>query len=114
MAVIELPLRPDLPHYSFSLELEGRAFVFVFRWNARAAAWLFDVSDAEGNLLLAGRRLVLDWPLLARFTDPRLPRGELVAQDTTGKRAAPGLADLGARVKVLYFDAADLPAGLLP
>lgn len=105
-----LPLRTDLPHYSFSLELEGRAFGFEFRWNGRAGRWVFSVYDADGTLLLAGRHLVLGYPLLARFADPRLPAGELVAVDTTGTGVPPGLADLGGRVQLLYVPRAELLA----
>ncbi len=115
MSVIVLPCRTDLPSYTFEIDLEGRTFGFSFRWNDRAAAWEFGVylpgAYDDDHRLLAGRAVVPDLPLLARFRDPRLPAGEIVAVDTTGTGAPPGLDELGGRVKLLYFDLADIPAG---
>lgn len=108
MTVLQLPLRTDLPHYSFSMELDGVAFVLEWRWNARAGFWFFSLLDAEGTPLVVGRKVVPDFPLLARFRDPRLPRGLLMVQDTTGKGTPPGVNELGSRVVVLYADVAEL------
>lgn len=114
MAVIELPTRTDVPHYSFEIELDRRLYSFEFHWNDRGGGWHFTISDPNtAAVLLAGRRVVVDFPLLSRFRDERLPAGELCAVDTTGEKRGPGIADLGARVKLLYFDAADLPAAFV-
>lgn len=111
MAVLVLPTRTDAPHYSFEVDLEKVGFTFEFHWNDRDQGWYFSIADTvSGDVLLAGRRVVVDFPLLARFRNPRLPAGDIYAVDTTGAQRGPGLADLGERVKLLYFDFADLPA----
>lgn len=105
-----LPTRTDAPFYDFEIDLDLRTFAFEFRWNERAGSWFMQIRDLAGNILLAGRRVVLDLPLLARFRDPRLPDGELLVIDTTGQQREPGLDELGpdARCKVLYFSRAEL------
>lgn len=95
--------------YSFTTQLDGVTFGLEFSWNARGEYWSFVIYDAAGNPLV--RRVVrVSWPLLARFKNARLPRGELVAMDTSGQDLDPGLTELGdgARVQLVYLTAADL------
>lgn len=113
MSVIVMPTRQDVPHYTFEIDLDGRTFGFEFLWNGRSGAWYFTVSDAVGTVLLAGRKVVLGFPLLNRFRDPRLPAGDLGAIDTSGQDLEAGLNDLGKRVKILYTPAADMPAAFV-
>jgi hypothetical protein len=105
-----LPTRTDTPFYTFEIDLDLRTFTFEFRWNDRLGAWVMQIQDLAGTVLLAGRRVVLDTPLLARFRDPRLPDGELLVIDTTDEKREPGLDELGpdARCKVLYYSLAEL------
>lgn len=106
MAIV-LPARTDLPHFDFEIELDAVTYGIELRWNARAAAWMLTVSDVNGVVLLAGRRVVVGFPFLARFVDPRLPKGRFVAVDTAGQDGEAGLADLGARVKLVYVAAGE-------
>lgn len=108
MATSSLPTRTDYPHYSFSVDLDGTPYVLDFDWNERAGSWALGVSLVDGTVLVAGRRIVVGYPLLNRFKDPRLPRGVLMAMDTSNQDADPGEAELGARVQLVYIDAADL------
>ena len=108
---VYLPLRADgTPFYSFEVPLDGVRFGLVFRWNARFEYWTFDIKDASGNVLLAGRKVVVDVPLLGRFKNEGLPAGDLLAVDTTGERQDPGLADFGTRVRMIYLTAEDVAA----
>ena len=42
MAVIELPVRNDLPNYEFKSELDGVVYTLRFRFNERLNDWVFD------------------------------------------------------------------------
>lgn len=112
MAVQVLPNVVNVPHYSFQTDLDNVTFRFEFRWNDRASAWFMSISDVNGVELLSSRRIVVGFPLLTRFRDPRLPAGDLNAIDTTGNDEEAGINDLGGRVKLLYFPVGDLPAEL--
>jgi hypothetical protein len=102
MALV-IPLPTGVPNFELTVLLDGVSYTLGFRWNARAQAWFTSLSTAEGELLLGSRRLVVDWFIWARLRDARRPRGVLCAVDTSGNQVDPGLADLGARVQVLYF-----------
>lgn len=116
MAVLVIPTRQDVPHYTFEIDLDQSTFGFEFHWNDRDAAWYFDLYEGgifdEAHLLLAGRKVLLGCFFLNRFRDPRLPAGVLEVIDTSGQNRDAGLTELGTRVRLLYTEAADIPAGL--
>lgn len=107
-----LPVNGELPHHVFFVQLDGTTYGFELRWNTRAQGWFLSVLDAQGNLLLAGRRLVIGWGLTGRFRlrDKRLPPGDVMAIDTSGQGKEAGLDDLGTRVVVTYVELAELQA----
>lgn len=102
MATLVLPARSDLPFYDFGVDLEGSSFTFELRWNPRAGAWFLSVYDAAGDLLIAGRRVVLGVSLFGPNFDERLPPGFLCAIDTGTTGEDPGRDDLGGRVVLVY------------
>ncbi len=108
MAVYELPLRADLTHYDFETTLDGVAYVLELRWNVRDEAWYLDVRLADGTDVVVGVKVVLEWPLGTRSRHASRPPGQLVAFDTSGVRDEPKIDDLGSRVKLLYFDLAEV------
>jgi len=74
--------------------------------------WTFDVADADGDAIVSGVAVVVDFPLMRRaMHDPRMPPGALFAVDTANTQTDPGLADLGPerRVQLVYFTEAELP-----
>lgn len=107
MSVLTIPLRTDITHYSFQVELDGATYGFELRWNERAEGWFLSLFDVEGEPLVSSRRVVLDMPMLARQRVEGLPPGQLIATDTAGTGAEPGLTELGGRVQLLYFDEAE-------
>lgn len=103
-----LPTKTDgTERYSFRTLLDGQAFAFEFSWNARGGFWSFVLSSADGAQLLR-RRVVVGVPFTARFSDIRLPPGEIIAVDTRGTDEDPGLLDLGDRVQLIYLAADEL------
>jgi hypothetical protein len=105
--IIQLPTFTNLARYSFESELDNAKFKFSFGWSERAGHWLMNIADASNTVLISGRRVVVGIPLLSRFRDIRLPKGILLAHDTSGNDVEPGFADLGTRVKLLYFSSDD-------
>ena len=60
--------------------------------------------------MLLSRKITVGTPLLGRFQGATLPYGELIAYDTSGADADPGLTDLGVRVLLTFTDGADIIA----
>lgn len=109
MAKVQLPLRSDAPFFDFSVELDGVSYGFAFAWNTRSQQWTVQLLTAEEDPV-AVSPLVIDLPLFFRSRDARKPPGLLLAVDTSGEGADPGLHDLGSRVVVIYFERSELPA----
>lgn len=106
--MVVIPLVHDRPHYTQQVELDGSTFGLELQWNFREEAWYLSLADSEGQVIVAGVKLVVGFPLMTRSKDARMPRGLFQAQDTTGGSADPGFADLGARVQLYYFAAGEL------
>jgi hypothetical protein len=105
---IIIPLRSDLPYFDLEVELDGVTYGLELRWNTRAEGWFLTIFNPETEeVIRAGIRVVCDFPLRSYEAD-RLPPGALVAVDTSGEATDPGYGDLGDRVQLLYFTAAEL------
>lgn len=111
MAESELPIDASEKNYSVSTTLEGVTYTFVVRWNGRAGSWFFDLYDVDGNIIMAGIRILTGANLGRRCTDPRKPPGAIVASDLSGAGREATRDDLGTRVKLYYIPVADLLAG---
>ena len=108
MSIYYLPARNDLTHYDFETDLEGAIYTLELYWNTRAGAWFLSISDASGNAIVSGRKVVLGSDLLGRAGRPAGPPGLLIAFDTSGANEEAGQADLGARVQLVYFESSEL------
>jgi len=105
-----VPTTSDYPAYSMTVTLEGEVYRLVFRWNVRGAFWTMDVKEQDETVLLAGIKLVANWPLTDRYVNPDLPPGDFMAYDTAGTGLDPGREDLGGRVLLLYLTEAEVAA----
>lgn len=110
MTVHTIPVRNDVEHYDFQVELDGATFTIELRWNKRAEGWFASLYDSEGAALAQGVRVVADLPLFVRAPRTRRPKGVLYVSDTTGGHADPGRYQLGSSALLLYADAAEVAA----
>jgi hypothetical protein len=105
MAMRELPVQASVRDQEFQVTLEGRLYTLRLAWNIRAEAWFLSVYDSAGSAVLEGKKVVADWDLLRTVVDSRRPPGQLLALDLEGTGEAPGLAELGERVILVYAEA---------
>lgn len=110
MAESELPIDSVEKNYAMSTVLDEVVYTFVVRWNGRASSWFFDLYDVDGEIIIAGVRIVTGVMLGRRSTDPRMPKGAIMAHDLSGEGLDAGRDDLGTRVRLYYYPAADLEA----
>lgn len=108
MSVLSIPIDSSSPSFSIEVTLEGQSYLLDFHWNERAEGWFFSISDLIGVSLLAGMRLVVGFPMTARYKSELLPPGVFVALDTSGADLDPGISDLGSRVVLQYVESSDL------
>ena len=104
----QLPLRPSIANYRVGTVLDDTVYLLDVRWNGRAEAWYLDVLTEDEERIRSGIKLVLGSALGRRCVDARFPAGILIATDTSGAGQDAGFDDMGERVQVLYFTAAEL------
>lgn len=100
--IVDLPVRSDLPAYSFKIELEGVVYTLRFRWNERMARWIFDIADEQGQDLVVGLPVHTDVDIKGRFRQSTVPPGLFVAYDETGAQRNPDRSNFGGEVKFFY------------
>ena len=102
-----IPVR-TLPSYSFEIDLDNTVYRMWFRWNTLHSFWTMDIQTREGIDLIIGVKLIVNAQLIRRYVDDKLPAGELIALDFTGKLLTIGRNDLGNDVKLIYIQRSEL------
>jgi hypothetical protein len=96
MSILTIPTTLGEPYYTQTTRLDGRDYILHFAYNQRTDRWYLSLHDDENVPLIAGLKLVANWPLLRHYQwDERVPPGELTVADLTGDGTPPGLDDLG-------------------
>jgi hypothetical protein len=110
VAVI-IPFAPGEPDQPIEITLDGTAYVLRARWNSsdddNAGAWYLDAWEGDGETPIAfGLKLVLGVRIGEVVQHP-LFLGGMFLVDDSGTGAEAGLNDLGGRVQLYHFTAAD-------
>lgn len=109
MATVQIPVRSDLDDWSQVVDLDGASYQLRWHKNLRETAWMLDIRDADGTDLLVGRAVRVNVPLNGWLPRAGLPRGILMAVDTSGQeKEIENYDELGERVKVEYIPEDDL------
>lgn len=82
--VAVIPMK-DYPDYSEELLFNGEPYIVRFRWNSRAKFWVMSVSLRDGTVIVAGMKIVINFPLNIRYSSPLLPAGAFIAFDANEK-----------------------------
>lgn len=97
----EIPLDPASPSI-FSIILGETTYGFRLTFDAAGnGAWILDVADANGNLILAGVPLVSGVDLLGQYRHLGFEGGLYVTTDR-GAGEVPGYEDLGAVARLFF------------
>ena len=65
MATVQIPVTKD-PNSEVTVNLSGVNYTLRFRWNTRSEAFYMDVLDEDGDILAAGRKVIVGWLCGAR------------------------------------------------
>lgn len=107
MALSIIPIRNDIPAYTEQLDLEGTRYFMRFKFNSRVDRWFMDLLDENQSEILNGIKIIVDFDLLGRFKDERLPPGLLYAVDESGNENQPDRLNFSNDVTLLYLDSDD-------
>lgn len=86
-----IPLTPSQPQ-QFLITLNGVTYTFVLKFNLNANAWVLDISDSQGNLIVGGIALVTGTDLLAQYSYLNFG-GQLIASTPTDPLNLPATFD---------------------
>lgn len=89
MAFAEIPIDTRFPDQEGVYTLARRNYLIRFRLNFRSKRWMMDIKTEQGNPILIGIPLLVNRPLIRRFKDVRLPRGELFVLDVNETNTDP-------------------------
>jgi len=98
-----IPIDNDLTSQEIEVVLDGTPFNINLTYNARFDFWTMNFLNLEDESLVAGIKLVLDFPLLEQWVDKGLPPGEIIAVDTTGNETEINRDNLGETVELVYL-----------
>lgn len=106
MAYLEVPLRTDIYAYTQKTTIEGVVYTLGLRYNARMERWVLDIMDAAGTMLLAGVKMLVNYPVTRRFIGrvAGLPEGHFMVVDETGQARNPTQDNLGDDIKLIYVE----------
>lgn len=83
-------------YFDLTITLEGVDYLLTFAWSTREACYRMTITDpTTGDDLVTGVKLVSSWPLLHKYTEPRLPPGELIVQANGSNDGPAQLGQLG-------------------
>lgn len=105
MAILEIPVRADIPAYQFQITLDGTVYTLKFRFNVRMDRWIMDIADTDEEAILSGIPMLYGLPLVQRFELEELPPGKFVVVDETGEERNPTRTGFGDDFKLLYEEA---------
>lgn len=92
--------------------LDGSTYLIDLSWSARSETWYVSVfqprGDEDPTPIVQGIALRINYPVLAGCVAEGRPPGEILAADLAKTGVDPTHEDLGTRVRLLYYTAAEM------
>lgn len=102
MALINIPVRFDLPSHTMRIELNIVVYTLRFKWNSRACCWFMDIADAENMDIVNGIAVRSNVDMIGHIKNDSLPPGLFLSYDETGQSRDPDRETFGNEVKLFY------------
>lgn len=100
----------DIASYSMELTLDASQYRFKLRYNGRGDFWVLDIADRDGNVIVAGIKVVASYELIRQYHAYAIPPGALITYDSAEPEHRIGRDDLPERVDLLYIPEAEYAA----
>lgn len=104
MAFVILPTAQATDYRQRAL-LDGNYFRVRLRYNERLDSWMGDFFSVDDVLLVAGVKVVTNWPLTFQHKHLPVPQNDFLAVRSDNSDSDPGLNDLGDSVEIQYGNA---------
>ena len=100
--LLKISVEVSEPSFKLRIDLDQRSYLLRFDFNQRSNRWMLSFFDTDENPILLGIPLHIHSSLIGRYSDPRLPLGEMMLYDTSQRWEECAFEDLGARCLLLY------------
>lgn len=97
---------PDTNDFLLTVTLDGEPFRLHFAWNDTAAFWSMGIREDKGRIIIERIRCVLNYPLLAQYRRPSLPKGEFIC--ITSAETIDRSDFVSGKAKLVYVPEAEL------
>lgn len=87
---------------------DGNTYLVTLEWLQYEEYWILSWADVQGLAILAGLRVVANFNMFYAYSDPRLPKGSLIAHDTQNLKQPPGRNDWRDRHLLLFVPASEV------
>lgn len=101
--------------WQFDAALDGRIFTYEIKWVERTGSHYVTIWNADGEMVIAGARLGLDYPFTLRYWErAKFPHIPIVLLDLDDSAAPPEFEELGHRLRLMTYDWEEFPAFGIP
>ena len=101
MAVI-IPIKNN-PNHTLVIELESIIYKLGFQYNVEGAFWAMTIWDEDDNLIIAGIKIVANYPLLSSHKGASLPGGDFYCEIADTSASINRTAFSSGEAKLLYL-----------
>lgn len=101
--MITIPTTTSFPDYVQTITLGATTYRLRFTFNGRDASWYMTILGAGGDVLVAGIRVRIEYPITRQYVGAELPAGIVVPVDLEGMKREPGRDDLREEKVPLVF-----------
>jgi len=106
-----IPLFPSEPNYRVATTIDSVQYLFDVRWNARDAAWYFDLRRQDETAIANGLKIALGANIGRTSPDPFFQQYMLTAIDLSSTNGDATFDDIGVRVVLVVQSVTDLLYG---
>lgn len=101
--------------WQFDADLDGRIFTYELKWVERTGSHYISIWDSEGELLIAGARLGIDYLPFFRYQNrPEFPQAVIMLVDMDDSAAPPEFEQLGHRLRFMTYELTEIPEQINP
>jgi len=106
MAII-IPIKNN-PNHTLIIELESVVYKLSFQYNTGGDCWSMAIYDNNDNLVLAGIKLVANYPLLFSHKNDSLPIGDFYCEISNKSTSIDRTSFSSGEAKLLYLTQAEI------
>lgn len=106
MALI-IPIK-DNPNHTLLMELDSKIYKLGFKFNSVGLFWTLDIWTEDDVLLLAGIKMVANYPLIFSHKIKSLPTGDFICEISDASARIERDSFSSGKAKFLYLTADEL------